>query len=213
LAQRIVNNEVPEGCAQAHSSLDLGALSPAPNFPGEFEERLKASSTTWRNKKARSFCFIDDLHTMVGAAKPRARWTRAICSSLRGARRAALRGCDTLENIAYIEKDAALERRFPEGFGDERRWRTPSPSCAVSKSVRSASRGRNHGSCHRGGRDSVASLHRRPAVARQAIDLHRMRRDRSSAWKSIQSPRRSIKLDRRIIILKIEREALKEGDR
>ncbi|HHX05203.1 MAG TPA: ATP-dependent chaperone ClpB [Pseudomonas sp.] len=215
LAQRIINGEVPDGLKSKRLlSLDMGGLIAGAKYRGEFEERLKALLNEVAKQEGQIILFIDELHTMVGAGKGEGAMDAG--NMLKPAlARGELHcvGATTLDEYRqYIEKDAALERRFQKVQVDEP---TEEDTIAILRGLKERYEVHHGVTITDGAIIAAAKLSHRYIADRQlpdkAIDL--IDEAASMIRMEIDSkPEALDRLERRLIQLKIEREALKKED-
>lgn len=213
LAQRIINGEVPDGLkGKRLLSLDMGALIAGAKYRGEFEERLKALLNELSKQEGQIILFIDELHTMVGAGKGEGSMDAG--NMLKPAlARGELHcvGATTLnEYRQYIEKDAALERRFQKVLVDEP---SEEDTIAILRGLKERYEVHHKVAITDGAIIAAAKLSHRYITDRQlpdkAIDLideaaSRIRMEIDS------KPEVLDRLERRLIQLKVESQALKK---
>ncbi|MCG3735050.1 ATP-dependent chaperone ClpB [Vibrio cincinnatiensis] len=211
LAQRIINNEVPEGLrGRRVLSLDMGSLVAGAKYRGEFEERLKSVLNELAKEEGNVILFIDELHTMVGAGKGEGSMDAG--NMLKPAlARGELHcvGATTLDEYRqYIEKDPALERRFQKVLVDEP---TVEDTVAILRGLKERYELHHHVEITDPAIVAAATLSHRYVSDRQlpdkAIDL--IDEAASSIRMQMDSkPEALDKLERKIIQLKIEQQAL-----
>src|ERR1700716_2604916 len=213
LAQRIVRGDVPEGLKDKRLiSLDMGALIAGAKYRGEFEERLKAVLKEVTSAAGRVLLFVDELHTVVGAGKTEGSMDAGtLLKPLLARGELHMIGATTLDEYRkYIEKDAALERRFQPVFVDQ-------PSVEDTISILRGLRERYE--VHHGVRIKDAALVAAAVLSNRyiadrflpdkAIDLV----DESAAKLRTEIDSMPTELDdlqRRVMQLEIEREALRK---
>jgi len=213
LAQRIVNGDVPESLRNKKlMSLDLGALIAGAKFRGEFEERLKAVLDEIKNASGEIILFLDELHTLVGAGKADGAMDAGQMLKPALARgELHMVGATTLDEYRkHIEKDAALARRFQPVFVSEP---TVADTISILRGLKEKYEAHHGVRITDGAIVAAANLSNRYITDRflpdKAIDLvdeasSRLRMEVDSKPEEIDE------LDRRVIQLKIEREALKK---
>jgi ATP-dependent Clp protease ATP-binding subunit ClpB len=213
LAQRIINGEVPEGLKHKKLlALDMGSLIAGAKYRGEFEERMKSVLNELAKQEGQVILFIDELHTLVGAGKAEGAMDAGnMLKPMLARGELHCVGATTLDEYRkYIEKDAALERRFQKILVDEP---TVEDTIAILRGLK------ERYEVHHGVEITD------PAIVTAAMLSHRYISDRQLPDKAIDlideaasrirmeidsKPEKMDRLERRLIQLKIEREALKK---
>jgi len=213
LAMRIVNDDVPESLRHKRLlSLDLGALIAGAKFRGEFEERLKSVLKDVEEADGNIILFIDEMHTLVGAGASEGSMdaSNLLKPALARGELHCLGATTLNEYKKYVEKDAALARRFQAVYVDEP---TVEETISILRGIKEKFELHHGVRISDGALIAAATLSNRYISDRflpdKAIDL--MDEAASSLRMSIDSkPEELDELDRRILQLKIEREALKK---
>ena len=217
LAIRIVQGDVPESLKDKKlMSLDMGSLIAGAKYRGEFEERLKSVLSEVTAEAGKIILFIDEMHTLVGAGKGDGAMDASnLLKPALGAWRVALRRCD--DAWMSIASTSRRTRRW-RGVSNRcslmsRRWKTRFDLAWFEREVRAApwhpDFGQRPGRCG----DVVEPLHHRSISTRQGDRSWWTRLHHGCSMQVDSKPEELDEIDRRLIQLKIEREALAQGER